>query len=73
MDNEFRKHRAKTIRDMASKADPFVKKRLLDLAESYERAPKPTLSPVPVINSEQAAEPVGGPQWTATRPPGHER
>jgi hypothetical protein len=34
LDNEFRKQRARTVRDLAEKAnDPFIKGRLLDLVE----------------------------------------
>jgi hypothetical protein len=46
LDEEFRKHRAKAVRDLADKAaDPFIKGRLQALAERYEengiRAPTP--------------------------------
>ena len=37
MDEEFCKQRAKTVRELADKADPFIKKRLLELARHYER------------------------------------
>ena len=36
MDEEFLKERALHIRNLADKADPFIKRRLLDLAMSYE-------------------------------------
>jgi hypothetical protein len=36
MDEGFMKERARYIRNLAEKADPFVKRRLLDLAVSYE-------------------------------------
>jgi hypothetical protein len=37
LDNEFKKERARTARDLAAIAnDPFTKKRLLDLAARYE-------------------------------------
>jgi hypothetical protein len=36
MDDEFLKQRARFIRDLADKADPFIKRRLLDLARNYE-------------------------------------
>jgi hypothetical protein len=37
LDNEFKKERARTVRDLAEKAnDPFIKGRLLDLASRYE-------------------------------------
>jgi hypothetical protein len=37
MDDEFCRKQAKTVRDLAEKADPFIKKRLLELADHYER------------------------------------
>ena len=37
MDDEFCKQRAKAVRELAEKADPFIKKRLLELARHYER------------------------------------
>jgi len=37
MDDEFCKQRAKAVRELAEKADPFIKKRLLELAMHYER------------------------------------
>ncbi|WP_271627637.1 hypothetical protein [Bradyrhizobium sp. CCBAU 11445] len=37
MDEQFLKDRARIIREMADKADPFIKTRLLDLAERYDR------------------------------------
>ena len=52
LDEEFKKQRARTVRDLAEKAnDPFIKGRLLDLATRYEDdGPKrPTaLTPVDV-------------------------
>jgi hypothetical protein len=45
LDDAFKKQRALTVREMAEKADPFVKKRLQDLAARYEddglRTPTP--------------------------------
>ncbi|MCP1845403.1 hypothetical protein ACVIHI_001677 [Bradyrhizobium sp. USDA 4524] len=37
MDDEFCKERARTVRALAEQADPFIKKRLLQLADHYER------------------------------------
>jgi hypothetical protein len=45
MDEDFIRGRAQDIRDLATKADPFTKKRLLDLAATYERR----LGPAPHI------------------------
>jgi hypothetical protein len=36
MDVEFFRQQAVRIRDLAAKADPFTRKRLLDLAERYD-------------------------------------
>ncbi len=36
MDDEFYKNRARHIRELADKADPFIRKRLLDLAANYD-------------------------------------
>ena len=41
MNDEFRKRRAATVREMAAKADPFTKKRLLDLADRYDEPKRP--------------------------------
>jgi hypothetical protein len=51
MNEEFRKQHAMTVRALAEKADPFTKRRLLDLAARYERSERP---PVPI--SSIAAE-----------------
>jgi len=37
MDEAFMKERALHIRNLAENADPFIKRRLLDLATSYEK------------------------------------
>jgi hypothetical protein len=36
MDDEYYTKRVRQIRDLAEKADPFIRRRLLDLAERYE-------------------------------------
>jgi hypothetical protein len=35
MDDEFLRGRERIVRELAERADPFIKKRLLDLAERY--------------------------------------
>ncbi|MDA9441588.1 hypothetical protein XH98_21365 [Bradyrhizobium sp. CCBAU 51745] len=47
MDEDFIKGRAQDIRELATKADPFTRKRLLDLADTYERRlhPAPHAAP----------------------------
>jgi hypothetical protein len=37
MDDEFCRERARTVRALAERADPFIKRRLLQLAQHYER------------------------------------
>ncbi|TKV77753.1 hypothetical protein FDV58_29600 [Bradyrhizobium elkanii] len=37
MDDEFCRERARIVRVLAEQADPFIKKRLLQLAANYER------------------------------------
>jgi hypothetical protein len=39
LDDQFKAERARFVRDLANQADPFIKKRLLDLASRYEKAP----------------------------------
>jgi hypothetical protein len=48
LEQEFKRQRARTVRDLADKAaDPFIKKRLQDLAARYEDGERPaaTLTP----------------------------
>ena len=43
----FKKERAQTVRELAEKAnDPFIKKRLLDLAAKYEETRPPVVTPL---------------------------
>ena len=35
-EEEFLKQRVRLIRDLADKADPFIKRRLMDLANNYD-------------------------------------
>ena len=44
LEEYFRKQRASMVRDLAARADPYIKRRLLDLAarhEGPERRPTP--------------------------------
>ena len=47
MDEDFYKQRAREVRDIAAKADPFIKQRLLDLADRYDGKRKMTIAPMP--------------------------
>ena len=52
MDEEFLKERALHIRNLADKADPFIKKRLLGLAVSYEgRIKRPSQAMVTLLSN----------------------
>jgi hypothetical protein len=42
LDEEFKTQRARTVRELAEKAnDPFIKRRLQDLVARYEDGPQP--------------------------------
>jgi hypothetical protein len=55
MNEQFFHDRAKTVRDLAEKADPHTKRRLLDLASRYEEKPRPptplVVKPKPLANT----------------------
>ena len=64
LDKEFKKQRARTVRDLAEKAnDPFIKGRLLDLVSRYEddgpKTPTP-LTPVDLPFESRGAGPERG-------------
>jgi hypothetical protein len=46
MTEDFYKQRAREVRDLAAKADPFIKQRLLDLADRYDGR-KTSVTPLP--------------------------
>lgn len=57
MDDDFRKQRAKIIREIAELADPSTKQRLIRLAGRYEKAGgQRQVSPLPLpsISAEEA-------------------
>jgi hypothetical protein len=54
MDQEFYRQQARRVRDLAERADPFTRKRLLALADKYDvrcgdlwRASRPNERPLP--------------------------
>jgi hypothetical protein len=51
LDDDFNKKRAALVRDLASRADPFIKRRLLDLVSRYEK---------PAIKKQVPLVPVNG-------------
>ncbi|MCC8948539.1 hypothetical protein H8A97_26360 [Bradyrhizobium sp. Arg62] len=48
LDDEFNKQRSKLLRELADKADPFIKRRLLDLASRHEKRHGKT-RPLPTV------------------------
>jgi hypothetical protein len=59
LDEEFKKQRARTVRDLAEKAnDPFIRGRLLELARRYEDGPR-TPTPLTPIDLEFAGRGTG--------------
>ena len=49
MNDDFYKQRAREVRDIAAKADPFIKQRLLDLADRYDGKRKTSITPLPSV------------------------
>jgi hypothetical protein len=45
-EDDFIKGRVKRLQEIAAEADPFIKKRLLRLAEDYKRRLKPPRPPL---------------------------
>ena len=58
-EDEFIKGRMKRLQEIAADADPFVKKRLLRLAENYERRLAPPRPPVEPTGHQTKAAPSG--------------
>lgn len=59
---KFIEERLKLVRSLAEKADPFIKPRLLALANRYERELAPSVPPLTI--REIKMEP-GLPVWTS--------
>ncbi len=54
MNEEYFKEHAARVRQIASFADPFTKKRLLDLAEKYDgKAQQPRKTPMPAVTASE--------------------
>ena len=57
MNDDYFKEQAKRVRDIASLADPFTRKRLLALADRYDAGtPSPRRTPLPTVAVDQKAE-----------------
>lgn len=68
MGHEFYRELAQQARDLAERADPFTRQRLLKLAGSYDvkggnlsRAPRPTERPLPIPRTTPPASIFSGP------------
>jgi hypothetical protein len=60
LDEEFKKQRARTVRDLAEKSnDPFIKGRLLDLVTRYEDGGSKTPTPLTPIDLQFASRGTG--------------
>jgi hypothetical protein len=53
MNEQFFHDRAKTVRELAERADPHTRRRLLDLASRYEKKPRPP-TPLPTSPAKDA-------------------
>ena len=53
LDDDFNKQRAKLLHGLAVNADPFIKRRLLDLAKRYEGPKTPQRLPLPSISADE--------------------
>jgi hypothetical protein len=56
MNDEFLQGRSRAIRSIAIRADPFTKKRLLDLADRYEDSIRRPRRATRSLNSQLAAD-----------------
>ena len=60
MDDDFYKERARQMRELATQADPFIKRRLLRLAGNYDamitRTKPAALLNVPDVSADQRAD-----------------
>ncbi len=60
LDDEFNKQRSILIRSLADKADPFIRRRLLDLASRYEKHRTRPIPPVTVRTPDPRPSKDGG-------------
>ncbi len=57
LDDEFNRQRARLVRELADRSDPFTRKRLLELASRYERGPVKT-RPLPLMAIDGQDRPI---------------
>jgi len=58
MNEQFFHDRARQLRSLAEKADPFTRTRLLELADRYDRKPRPP-TPLPAPKGAGLTDAVG--------------
>jgi len=58
MNEQYFHDRAKEVRSLAEKADPFTRVRLLEIADRYDRKPRPP-TPLPAPKGAGLADAVG--------------
>jgi hypothetical protein len=68
LDREFFKARAEHCRSLADGADPFIKRRLLDLAARYDGRFTKKRSIASIMLDEYLEQARTGPKHAATRP-----
>jgi hypothetical protein len=61
LDDDFNRRHALLIRELASRADPFIKRRLLDLAPRYEKKSQTTKLPQTSLNQSDHKSGSGNP------------
>ena len=59
LDEQFNKERAQLVRELADRADPFIRRRLMDLLTRYEAAKTSRRLPSALINPGSAASDEG--------------
>lgn len=69
MNEQFYLDRAREVRSLAEKADPFTRKRLLEIAERYDRKPRPP-TPLPAPKGAGLTDAVGAVEEVLAIPAG---
>lgn len=70
MNEQFFHDRAREVRSLAEKADPFTRIRLLELADRYDRKPRPPM-PLPAPKGAGLTDAVGAVEEVLAIPAGH--
>ena len=70
MNEQFFHDRARQVRSLAEKADPFTRMRLLELADRYDSKPRPP-TPIPAPRGAGLTDAVGLVEEVLSIPAGH--